>query len=110
MNDRLSELTGGSGGGGRGGVNPFEVAIDINDYGEAPSKAEDGAFMQGFFDTVNEVKKDIDSIKKACKDLDTLTQQATLTSSATAEADAKAQIHETITRLSVLTLCILFTL
>lgn len=36
--------------------------------------------------------------RQACTDLDTLTQQATLTSSATAEADAKAQINETISR------------
>ena len=35
---------------------------------------------------------------QACTDLDTLTQQATLTSSATAEADAKAQINNTIAR------------
>jgi len=37
-------------------------------------------------------------IAKACTDLDTLTQQATLTSSATVEADAKAQINTTIAR------------
>lgn len=103
MNDRLGELTGGRSGSSGGGVAPFEVAIDINDTGDGGLGAGAGGgqargFMEGFFDKVNEVKKDIDAIKKACTDLDTLTQQATLTSSATAEADAKAQINNTIAR------------
>ncbi|CAM9102675.1 unnamed protein product [Laminaria digitata] len=102
MNDRLGELTGGRSGSSGGGAVPFEVAIDINDTGDgglgAGSRGAQGAggFMEGFFDKVNAVKKDIDAVKKACTDLDTLTQQATLTSSATAEADAKAQINNTI--------------
>eukprot|EP00904_Undaria_pinnatifida_P004753 jgi/Undpi1/14279/HiC_scaffold_9.g03928.m1 len=101
MNDRLGELTGGGGSFG-GGAAPFEVAIDINDTGDGGVGAGAGGgqaargFMEGFFDKVNSVKTDIDAVKKACTDLDTLTQQATLTSSATAEADAKSQINNTI--------------
>ncbi|CAM9503306.1 unnamed protein product [Discosporangium mesarthrocarpum] len=101
MNDRLAELTGGTGGYGRDGVVPFEVAIDIRDEGDVQAgggEVNDGGFMQGFFDKVNDVKNDIDATKKACKDLDSLTQQATLTSSSSTEAEAKAQINETITR------------
>ncbi|CAN0105837.1 unnamed protein product [Pylaiella littoralis] len=93
MNDRLGELTGGN-----SSRAPFEVAIDINDTGDGGvgGGGGSGAFMEGFFDKVNAIKKDIDAVKKACTDLDTLTQQATLTSSATAEADAKSQINTTI--------------
>ncbi|CBJ27339.1 Soluble NSF Attachment Protein (SNAP) Receptor (SNARE) [Ectocarpus siliculosus] len=96
MNDRLGELTGGGGGGSS--VAPFEIAIDINDNGDGGGGGGGGGagFMEGFFDKVNAVKKDIDAVKKACTDLDTLTQQATLTSSATVEADAKSQINTTI--------------
>ncbi|CAM9296668.1 unnamed protein product [Ectocarpus sp. 12 AP-2014] len=96
MNDRLGELTGGGGGGSS--VAPFEIAIDINDNGDGGGNGGGGGggFMEGFFDKVNAVKKDIDAVKKACTDLDTLTQQATLTSSATVEADAKSQINTTI--------------
>lgn len=70
MNDRLGELTGGRSGSSSGGVAPFEVAIDINDTGDgglgAGSRGAQGAggFMEGFFDKVNEVKKDIDAVKK----------------------------------------------
>lgn len=60
MNDRLGELTG-----GRSSRAPFEVAIDINDTGDAGGGGgESGAFMEGFFDKVNAVKKDIDEVKK----------------------------------------------
>lgn len=65
MNDRLGELTGGSGGGGGSNVAPFEIAIDINDTGDGGSGGGGGAsFMEGFFDKVNAVKKDIDAVKK----------------------------------------------
>ncbi|CAM9730677.1 unnamed protein product [Scytosiphon promiscuus] len=97
MNDRLAELTGGNGGGGESSVAPFEITIDINDTGDGGSGGSGGAsFMEGFFDKVNAVKKDIDAVKKACTDLDTLTQQATLTSSTTVESEAKSQINTTI--------------
>ncbi len=70
MNDRLGELTG-------GGVAPFEIAIDINDDGGGGrgtgggsggngGGATGGTFMEGFFDKVNAVKKDIDAVKKVC--------------------------------------------
>lgn len=69
MNDRLGELTG-------GGVAPFEIAIDINDDGGGSggggggngggARATGGTFMEGFFDKVNAVKKDIDAVKKVC--------------------------------------------
>lgn len=64
MNDRLGELTGGSG--GSGGVAPFEIAIDINDTGDGGvgGGRSAGGFMEGFFDKVNAVKKDIDAVKK----------------------------------------------
>lgn len=64
MNDRLSELTGGRGGGNA--VAPFEIAIDVNDTGDAgrTSNANSKGFMEGFFDKVNAVKKDIDAVKK----------------------------------------------
>eukprot|EP00752_Nemacystus_decipiens_P006007 g5425.t1 len=97
MNDRLGELTGG---GGASSVAPFEIAIDINDDGGGRGGGGGGdasaTFMEGFFDKVNAVKKDIDAVKKACTDLDTLTQQATLTSSATVEEGARSQINTTI--------------
>ncbi|CAM9329069.1 unnamed protein product [Ascophyllum nodosum] len=104
MNDRLSELTG-AGAGSRGvAYAPFEVSIDANEagnggvtWGGGGGGAGGGGFMEAFFEKVNSVKKDIDAVKKACTDLDTLTQQATLTSSATAEADAKKQINSVIT-------------
>lgn len=64
MNDRLSELTGGtSGGSSGGGVAPFEIAIDINDTGDGGAGSS-GGFMEGFFVKVNAVKKDIDAVKK----------------------------------------------
>lgn len=69
MNDRLGELTGGGGSFG-GGAAPFEVAIDINDTGDggvgagAGGGQAAGGFMEGFFDKVNSVKKDIDAVKK----------------------------------------------
>lgn len=74
MNDRLGELTGGRSGSSGGGVAPFEVAIDINDTGDGGLGAGAGGgqargFMEGFFDKVNEVKKDIDAIKKVCVSL-----------------------------------------
>lgn len=63
MNDRLGELTG-----GRSSRAPFEVTIDINDTGDAGGVGggggDSGAFMEGFFDKVNAVKKDIDAVKK----------------------------------------------
>lgn len=65
MNDRLAELTGGNGGGGGSSAAPFEIAIDINDTGDGGSGGSSGAsFMEGFFDKVNAVKKDIDAVKK----------------------------------------------
>lgn len=73
MNDRLGELTGGRSGSSGGGVAPFEIAIDINDRGDGGVGAgsggaqEAGGFMEGFFDKVNAVKKDIDAIKKVCR-------------------------------------------
>lgn len=72
MNDRLGELTGGRSGSSGGGAAPFEVAIDINDTGDGGLGAGSGGaqgtggFMEGFFDKVNEVKKDIDAVKKVC--------------------------------------------
>eukprot|EP00903_Cladosiphon_okamuranus_P017901 g16472.t2 len=100
MNDRLGELTGG---GGASSVAPFEIAIDINDDGGRGGGGGGGGgggaastFMEGFFDKVNAVKMDIDALKKACTELDTLTQQATLTSSATVEEGARSQINTTI--------------
>lgn len=64
MNDRLGELTGGGGGGSN--VAPFEIAIDINDNGDGGGGGGGGGagFMEGFFDKVNAVKKDIDAVKK----------------------------------------------
>lgn len=70
MNDRLGELTGGGGGSSSGGPAPFEIAIDINDTGDGGVGTNDrgggaaGGFMEGFFDKVNAVKKDIDAVKK----------------------------------------------
>lgn len=65
MNDRLGELTGG---GGAPSVAPFEIAIDINDDGGSRGGGGGGGasatFMEGFFDKVNGVKKDIDAVKK----------------------------------------------
>lgn len=66
MNDRLSELTKDAGGSTRGFA-PFEVAIDINDTGDggvSTQQQQQGGFMEGFFDKVNLVKKDIDAVKK----------------------------------------------
>lgn len=68
MNDRLGELTGGGGG---SNVAPFEIAIDINDDGggRGGGGGESATFMEGFFDKVNAVKKDIDAVKKVrCTD------------------------------------------
>lgn len=64
MNDRLGELMGG--GGRQPAVAPFEIAIDINDGGAGGGGGggASGAFMEGFFDKVNAVKKDIDAVKK----------------------------------------------
>lgn len=66
MNDRLGELTGGRS--SRGSA-PFEIAIDINDTGDggAPQQQGQQGFMEGFFDKVNLVKKDIDVIKKVSR-------------------------------------------
>lgn len=65
MNDRLSELTGGK---SSRELAPFEIAIDINDNGDGglsqPQHQQEGGFMEGFFDKVNLVKKDIDAVKK----------------------------------------------
>lgn len=67
MNDRLSELTRGK---SLGEPVPFEIAIDINDSGDGglalPHQQQQGRFMEGFFDKVNLVKKDIDAVKKVC--------------------------------------------
>lgn len=65
MNDRLAELTA-SGSGSARGPGPFEIAIDINDTGDGGMGGEQkqGGFMEGFFDKVNLVKKDIDTVKK----------------------------------------------
>lgn len=64
MNDRLGELTG-----GKSSRAPFEVAIDINDTGDGGvgGGGGSGAFMEGFFDKVNAIKKDIDAVKKVRK-------------------------------------------
>lgn len=63
MNDRLAELTGGASGSSRGLV-PFEVVLDVNDTGDGGIDQAQQVFMEGFFDKVNLVKKDIEAVKK----------------------------------------------
>lgn len=63
MNDRLAELTGGASDSSRGPA-PFEVVIDVNDTGDGGIDQAQQGFMEGFFDKVNLVKKDIEAVKK----------------------------------------------
>ncbi|CAM9304956.1 unnamed protein product [Chrysoparadoxa australica] len=82
--DRLAEL--------RAGSNPDEVVIDV----PQPAATGGASAMDAFFESVDAVKADIDGVKAACKQMDSLTEQATLSTSASKEHQAKEAMNKTI--------------
>lgn len=84
MNDRLADLK--KGAGSAAVADPKEVSIDIEEQDDSKEK------LKSFFEQVNLIKGDIDAVKSACKEMDTLTEAALLTGNEKSGASAKDRI------------------